>query len=407
MSKKERPPSIAPLSYQYSCIRKEEIPEKYNLYKFDYKKDDIDKYEVLFFYRLLKINYGFPYIPPIDNVMGKPITKELIDKLSANNNLRHSVNRLAFLDADWKYFIRTDAGIIEISTESRHASLNLYFILPEHINKPTQSLIGEGKRFVDALLLSAKKADKDNLLNLEKEFEEGGKLWAFALENVYFSNYISAEMMFEYAKENEPELVRQFFDKPDEARAHKEITVIGMFYAAAISYYFMAIEGFINLIYYSLLNNDLRRQDLEKRIEKMDIDLKLLLMPSLCNGFKSKMVNIDSEYYSRFIKLRDYRNRLFHSKTIDSLKTITILEDGLCYFIRMSKKYSKDIIPRSRLELKGEHVISIKTIVDELINDILNLLNKETRKEVEFFVIKSHWVPFRRDKDGKLILGLD
>jgi hypothetical protein len=77
MSEENKIPSIAPLHYKYPSIAAEDMPEveeviltqngvkfipstKFTLFPITFKTEEIEAFEVLFFHRLLKRNYGYP-----------------------------------------------------------------------------------------------------------------------------------------------------------------------------------------------------------------------------------------------------------------------------------------------------------------------------------------------------------
>ncbi|MDI6764830.1 MAG: hypothetical protein QME83_17645, partial [Thermodesulfobacteriota bacterium] len=60
MSNKDKIPSIAPLHYKYPSLSAENMPDKFILFPITFRNEEIEEFEVLFFHRLLKRNYGFP-----------------------------------------------------------------------------------------------------------------------------------------------------------------------------------------------------------------------------------------------------------------------------------------------------------------------------------------------------------
>ncbi len=46
------------LNIRFPLIIKENLPENYTIEKISYKNDEIEKYDVLFFHRLMRKNYG-------------------------------------------------------------------------------------------------------------------------------------------------------------------------------------------------------------------------------------------------------------------------------------------------------------------------------------------------------------
>jgi len=55
------------------------------------------------------------------------------------------------------------------------------------------------------------------------------------------------ELRHEWLK-YDPKKTEDFYDSEKQARSEKLGLAVGMYYAASFSYYFMAMEGFVNLI---------------------------------------------------------------------------------------------------------------------------------------------------------------
>jgi hypothetical protein len=195
----------------------------------------------------------------------------------------------------------------------------------------------------------------------------------------------------------------------DENRSYdKYFACIGLYYNSIVMYYFMALEGFINLVYHAFLKPDLREGDrqLKERLERMDIDLKVLLAHHLCQGFK-KGIDRDSEVYRQFAKLKDYRNKVFHSGIVDSLKSVLMVEDGFLYNVDIDRfRRSIDDFPFTRKRLQKDDILAIKHIIDSLIKEIIDGLEEETREMVNRHILKGLVVPFRKDSTGQIHLGL-
>ena len=239
------------------------------------------------------------------------------------------------LGREWKYYIRTDSGgIIQVVTEDVHTLLKICHVLPSNQNEPSGRLNREGEKFINDLLREAQRL-KDQIPNLRKEFEDNRDMKVFFLHNVYLINYRSAELMLDYAEDNEATIIDESlrYDARDgltpEQQAHldKFMPAVGMYFGAAISYYFMALEGFINVLYYAFLKDELKSEffDQQKLDERLDLNTKVLLMPSLCNGFKTKQT---AGFLKDLTRLKNYRNFSFHSKISNSLKRVGVLESG-------------------------------------------------------------------------------
>lgn len=398
MTHKNEIPTIAPLHYQYSSLQKESIQEDYKLFPISYKSKEIAEYEVLFFHCLMKKNYGDP--AEFEPLRGS--VKELED------------GRVMAWGGEWKYYIRTDSGgIIQVGTEDYHTLLKICHVLPSKQNEPSSGLILEGEKFIDDLLKEAQRL-KDQILNIRKEFEndQNKNIKVFFLDNVYLTNYRSTELMLEYAEDNESiirdECLR--YDARDEltseqhAHLDRFMAGIGMYLGAAISYFFMALEGFINVLYYAFLKNELRSEffNEQKLDERLDISTKVLLMPSLCDGFKTEQT---AGFLKDLTRLKKYRNLSFHSKISDSLIRVGFLESGFLYQCGL-KENSSASLPSLRIHLKGSNVLEFKKIVDSIVKNILDMMQEDSKSLVENWILNKLHIPFWKDENGAVKLGM-
>lgn len=382
----------ATLQYRYPLISRDDISATYKLVPILYKKDEIQDLSVLFFHRLMKRNYGDP-------------SEIEIEKVKKTKN-----NKISAIGKEWRYFLRTHSGgIILVGTEGVHSSLLICHLVDERkiLNKRIEE---EGKKLVADLLAEANRL-KDQILNPEKEFKEGEGVQLYLLENVYLFNYVKAEMMFKHAEKEEKKIRNNILkidlDNPEKmADINKFIMGKGMFYASAISYYFMALEGFVNLIYHSFLKTELnyKEVDLEKRL---DIELKILLMPVLCQGFKGDLLDIKKGFLKIHAEFKNYRNHFFHSKIPASLKNITFIESGFMYVCPIGQKDKNKIFPfpHRKHDLKKEDVKIIKGIVDYLINEILKKMNNKSKKLVKEYILTKNVVPFWKNEKGIVNFG--
>ena len=397
MFKKDKIPSIAPLNYKYPSLSAEDVPDKCRLFPITFRNEEIKHFEVLFFHRLMKKNYGRPSDAEYEVVPTK------------------KAGVMGGVGKEWKYYIRTPSGgIIQIGTETLHKVLKLSYVLPENIAEPNERLIKEGEKLVADLLVEATRL-KGQILNPQKEFEEGEGIRLYVLENVFKFYYGSAELMLEYADDNEeeiyaeykrfldeflPDVYKQEQDLENVANLDKYFVGLGMYYRAAILYYFMAFEGLINLLYHAFLKDGLEKQNLEQRL---DLELKILLMPALCNGFKGGFLESKSDIFKNFKELKNYRNEIFHSKIADSLKNVAFVEDGFFYTVEMER--SKRILPSRGKELEKEDVLKVKSIVDHMIEEILDKMDDESKELVNKHIMKELAIPFWKDATGKIRFG--
>ncbi len=176
-----------------------------------------------------------------------------------------------------------------------------------------------------------------------------------------------------------------------------------MFYAAAISYYFMALEGFVNLVYHAFLRSELGERNF-KLEQRLDLEQKLRLMSYLCSGFSGKESFSDAGYWEDFRQLRDCRNQIFHSRIQDSLKRVGLVEEGFLYTCDL-KRPESNFLPSRKQELRDDDVLRVKNTVDKIVNQTLNKMDVEYRRLIEEFVLKGSEIPFWKNTSGKLLLG--
>jgi len=422
MSEENKIPSIAPLHYKYPSIAAEDMPEvedaildekgimfipssKFTLFPITFKNEEIEAFEVLFFHRLLKRNYGYP-----SDIEWKEIKRET----QGDENLIHI--KATGIGKEWKYYVRTPSGgIIRIGTEKLHSVLKIFHVLPEGVSEPNEKQIKEGEKFVSDLLMEATRL-KGQILNPRKEFEEGEGTQLYLLDNVFRRNYGSAELMLEDADEYEDtnyaeyqKYLQNIYDMEEDsektALIDKYLAGLGMFYRSIIIHYFMAFEGFVNLLYHSFGKKELKQLKDPPGEQRLDIEMKVLLMPGLCNGFKNEMVSPDSEIFKNFKQLKNYRNEIFHSKIVDSLKHVAFVQDGFLYTVHMEREKRGSLFPSAGKTLQKEDALKVKSLVDNLIEEILNNMNEESSELVKKFILTGLTLPFWKDDTGQIRFG--
>jgi hypothetical protein len=245
------------------------------------------------------------------------------------------------------------------------------------------------------------------------EFERGKGVGLYLLHNVYLYHYGSAEILCELSEDLENDLLTELLrydprtddrhdpEKMDHLQKH-EIGV-GMYYCSCCLYYFMALEGFVNLIFHSFLKDEYRDEEFDWE-RRLDLDQKLRMMPDLCTGFKQVPVERKSVTFVDFKMLQKYRNQMFHSKIVDSLKTLCIYQDGFHFTERFGKERT-EVFPSQKMYLKRKDVILFKEIVDKIIREILDIMDTDTRNLVNQYMMKETDLPFWRDEKGNVRMG--
>lgn len=410
---------------KYPPLGRSDVPQHYETRAIENKKEIIDQYDVVFWHRLLKTIYQEPLEiecelhkknqakkSPATAILRRleekskwqilKTTEEYVKKIQSGEIVPFPVN--------WKYFIKLPSGgIIEIGTKDQHT----VFYFAHVITRPLKNDdFKEAERLISLLLDEAKKV-KSYLLNPIKEFEKTEGLKFYQLFNVYRANYVSAEFMLSMAMTEEKNLRDEFLkydarngDLYDEdKRQHVDLFMLacGTYFLSAITYFFMSLEGFINIVIHSFLKKKLRDSDLNIE-QRFDIEQKLKLMTVLCDGFIQEHNDSTVEIYSKFLKLKKYRNSIFHSKVEESLKSLGFIEDGFLYNCEV-RKYREQFLPSQKIWLSANDVIEVKGIVDDIIELIVTSMLEDVRLLTNKYILNSGHIPFFILNDGRLSMG--
>lgn len=385
-------PNILSLQNKYSVIQEDQLPKNYKIFTEPIREQELEKYNAILFHRLMRKIYGKPSEIESEEV------KQLDGKMGA-------------IGQEWKYFLMTESGnCIQVATRDKATKVFINFILREDQIKPSGKIIKESEKFATNLIIELEK-EKKNFINPKKLFEKKEGIQLYLLHNVYLYNYGSAELVLEIADDNEKTIKKEFLkydartndlnDPEKKAYIDKFQLGLGLYYAMGISYYFMSLEGFINIIYHSFLKREYENLNLYQRL---DLDLKLRLMPSLCDGFENDKTEISAKYLDNFIKSKNYRNHIFHSKIEDSLKQVAFVEGGFFYLCDMDKN-KNEFFPSHKMYLEKKDVLNVKSIVDKIIDEIVSLMNDKFSKLVKEFILRSPELPYWKDKSGNISLG--
>ena len=411
---------------QYPSLSYDEVPHTYEIKVIDYERQRIEEYDVVFWHRLLKTIYQEPLEVECELIVNnqadnKPETAILrrleekskwqILKTTAEKAMKIQSREIKPFPVNWKYFIKLPSGgIIEIGTKDRNTVLYFaYAISCQGKNEDSK----QAEKFISLLLEEANKEARNKLFDPLKEFKKTDRLKFYQLFNVYRANYVSAEFMLIEALTQEKvrgnEVLRydartsDFYDEGKMNHMNQSILASGMYFLSAITYFFMALEGFINIIFHAFLKDNLRTRDLNID-QRFDIEQKLKLMPALCNGFIQESADATDDIYSKFLKLKKFRNSIFHSKVEDALKSFVVIEDGFLYNCDVIK-YKEQFLPAQKFMLSANDVIEVKEIVDRIIELILNSMTDETRLLTSNYILKSTLIPFYILDDGSLSIG--
>jgi len=411
---------------KYRALDKSEIPENYKVLPIEYKKEEIGKYHVIFWHRLLRNLYDLPIeieceIQDKSHQRSIDVQKVFLRKTHENNNweaigidettsIAIQAGKTKPFPVNWKYLVRLPfGGVVELATSDKNTMFYIAQLIFHGHDKKSDSR--EVETFINDLLGEANRL-KGQLFNPMKEFERQEGIGQYLLFNVYLSNYLSAKTMLDTAETLETELQQEFlrYDArtsdlyDDEKRKHinQYMLTCGMYYCSAISFFFMALEGFINLVFHAFLKKKFR--DKEYRVEqRFDLEQKLRLMSILCDGFNENK-DLPAEVLLGFKKLKNYRNSLFHSKVEDSLKGLCFVEDGFVYTYEMDE-YKDHFLPAHKIKLTVSDAIEVKKLVDDILYYILESMNPNTRNTTETYILKEPHIQITLLETGELAVG--
>ncbi len=414
------------ITTRYPALDKSEIPANYTVSPIEYKKTAIEEYHVIFWHRLLRNLYDIPIEIECEIQDKSPQQKTDIQmvflrKTHEKNNWEATgidettaigiqAGRTKLFPINWKYLVRLPSGgVVELATRDKNTIFSIaQLILTERDAKIDGR---EAETFINLLLEEANKL-KDQLFNPTKEFERQEGIRLYLLFNVYLSNYLSAKTMLGMAEALETELRQEFlrYDArtsdlhDEEKRKHidQHMLTCGMYYCSAISYFFMALEGFINLVFHAFLKKRFRDKDF-RADQRFDLEQKLKLMSVLCEGFNENSY-LPIAVFSGFKKLKNYRNSLFHSKVEDSLKVLCFVEGGFVYTYDMDE-YKGHFLPAHKIKLTISDVIEVNKLVDDIVNYILESMNQDTRNTTETYILKEPQIPITILETGELAVG--
>lgn len=419
-------PSVAKerIYKQFPPLNSDEVSHPYAIKTIEYKRESIEEYDVVFWHRLLKSIYQAPL-----EIECELNVKNQVNKIPEMATLRRleeksmwSINtteatamqikagEIKPMPVNWKYFIKLPSGgIIEIGTKDQRTVLYFAHVFSGQVKDEDRE---QSEKFISVLVDEAKKAG-NQLFNPLKEFEKNDSLKFYMLFNVYRANYVSAEFMLSEALTQEKVLnyealkydarTSDLYDKEKMNYLEKYMLACGMYFLSAITYFFMSLEGFINIVFHSFLKKNLRDSDMNIE-QRFDVEQKLKLMPALCNGFIQESADSTDDIYAKFLKLKKYRNSIFHSKVEDSLKSLIFIEDGFIYNCDVSK-YKEQFLPAQKNKLSANDVIEVKDIVDGIIGLVLNSMTDDTRLRTDKFILKTALIPFYILNDGSVSVG--
>jgi hypothetical protein len=415
--------SKKPLSDKYPLVSNADLPKQYMLVRIYHKYEEITKLGTLFVQRILVANYKL--LPHIEN------RESLVARLQGAS---------IQLCLEWSIFVRTPAQemiLVRYCIPSKYdpkydpePGIGFYHVcggeIPEdgpgelwRFEDPDEFPVDakqmkEGQIFVEDFLAEAHRL-KRLKPNPKRDVEELRYFHMIHVDNVFFSNLQCADAMLEYAEQHESKMHDQFaqygasgdYRNPDFIKSYN---LFGMFHLSSMTYLFIALEGLVNLLYFVFLKPELVKEyNNENFYERQDIYTKVLMLPSVCRGFKQGQ---GPKCTRELKRLKNYRNAIFHSKITDSLKMINYAEpfdfdDGKLYLHVYDFEEHHGELPLAKRLLTQEKVLKFKADLMAIIADILQMMEDQTRELVENHVIEpcTAQIMIIKDKEGNLTLA--
>jgi hypothetical protein len=131
---------------------------------------------------------------------------------------------------------------------------------------------------------------------------------------------------------------------------------------SAFLMYLSSFEGFLNLMYELHIKKEYKDERIFNTINRLQIDLKLRMLPTYCNGFKNKLIDDSDDRFKNYLRLVNLRNDFVHANFIKSEERQVIQVDDLD-FIYLNN--SDDFIPKDFSQISIEHLETTeKCIID-------------------------------------------
>lgn len=410
----------------YPAIDRTDISDDYGIMPIEYREDEVEKYHVIFWHRLLRNIYEEPLEIECEfrnishegkaNIQTASLRKArekdhwLVIGIDETCASAIDAGKIKLAPINWRYLVRLPSGgIVELGTKDKSTIFYIAQVTPPESSEKNNS--EEAKKLIDLLLEEAKRLT-GQLFNPTKEFENQQGISLYLLFNVYLSNYLSAETMLGIAESQEAALAEEFlrydartsdlYDEEKRKHFNQHMLTCGMFYCSAITYFFMALEGFVNLVFHAFLKKRFRDSSF-RTDERLDLEQKLRFMSSLCKGFNENS-DFPSAILAEFKMLKNYRNSLFHSKVEDSLKSLCFVEDGFVYTYDMDAHKDR-FLSSHKINLRIKDVLEVKSMVDMIVNSILESMDQDTRMRTETYILKEPYIPFTVLGTGEVVIG--
>lgn len=165
----------------------------------------------------------------------------------------------------------------------------------------------------------------------------------------------------------------------------------GYIYTPAAIMFIISLEALINTFYFYQLKNDYRQEAYKRLTMRGDLDLRLATIHLFCKGFIKQPVLPGSDLWKKIIKLRTFRNSVFHGNKADEHDVHILSEDKLTFYysprldfrgLRKFRRKGDQFVVAMR-EIDDDVVSETVGIVDDVIEALLAALDGKTRAWVK------------------------
>lgn len=359
-----------PVTENTCYVVAEEPPfSEFTYFKELHLSDAVINFNPLLMYKLLKSMYGLP-----DVVGGFIVSPD-------HNNPKLGVG-------DWSYTLRLDNNTV---SEIRSIFINTGHIIRFWTDKEYDN---EGHDKQGAIIyqfgqdLNKVISNNLHLFSEKEELRKSNQINSpYAYENAFAVTYKSANNLYELANsiDIKPQPTRlQWNENP-------QVITAGSMYMASIVFYVIAMETLLNTLYELFLNDEYRQYPYARVTNKADLEIRLSTIHLFCKYFKHHVVPTNSELWKDISCLREFRNDIVHGNIKDEHHVHCFIEDNFCFYYSPNMDFrgiteenkTKDSFPRVMSSIDKSEVMRAKSIVDELIKNLLDAMEEESKAWVE------------------------
>jgi hypothetical protein len=141
---------------------------------------------------------------------------------------------------------------------------------------------------------------------------------------------------------------------------------------------YLALEGFINVIYTVFLDKRYRNKLFERKLQNEMIITKLLEIDKYCDEFMHQVISPEEELFKAFQHLTNIRNDFLHANITKGMES-HLVKIGEYELLTKEKPGERYGIKSHPGELTNVDVIRAQRLVEKIVIKIINALNESVR----------------------------